>query len=241
MLRTASGIVGERGLDGLTLQGLADKLDYSVGALYRYFPSKEVLLAELQRNVIRALDRKMSLLWIRCEDRLRSNPVTASPVGTLVPLVATALLYERVAERAPEQFGLLSRSLGDPGKLIDDGEARRVLAGARPVFAALANRLELAHQSGALGSGDAMQRALCFWAAMHGVVQLRKLRRLDPELLDTGDLLRTLCRGLLLGWGAVPAAFEEALAWVERLGVAELPIEVEDFVDDGDSVALLTE
>ena len=234
MLASAIRIVAEQGLEGLTLQGLADALDYSVGALYRYFPSKERLLAELQRNVIRVLDRKTQALWQSCDERLAASAETAPAAAVLAPLVATAALYERVARLAPEPFGLLSRSLSDPGRLIDDEEAGRVFAAARPIFAGLAERFEAARRTGALGPGDPMRRALCFWAALQGVVQLRKLSRLDPELLDTSRLLHTLCDGLLCGWGAARESFEEAADWVERSGVAALPIEVDDFANEGE-------
>ncbi|MCA9555215.1 MAG: helix-turn-helix transcriptional regulator, partial [Myxococcales bacterium] len=44
----ALALVTEGGFEALTLQRLAGRLGYAVGALYRYFPSKEALLAALQ-------------------------------------------------------------------------------------------------------------------------------------------------------------------------------------------------
>lgn len=211
ILRTAVGVVAEHGIEALTLQEIAETLDYTVGALYRYFPSKDALVAELQRSLVRGLEAATAELWQRC-DAVARRAQARERVGSLLPLVATAGLYERVARVAPEQFGLLSRSLGDPGATIEDREARRVLATARPIFDRLAEAFAHAAEVGALAPGDPQQRAFGYWACLHGVVQLRKLARLEPDVLQTAALLRSILETLFRGWGAGRRAVETALA-----------------------------
>jgi AcrR family transcriptional regulator len=226
ILGTAMDLVAQRGVEGLTLQSIADALDYSVGALYRYFPSKGVLVAELQREVIRVLDAKVALLWSRCEEQLAGE---RGPAAALLPLVTLPFLYERVAEAAPEHFGLLSDSLGDPRQLIEDEDARRVFADARPIFEGMAARFEAAVRARALGPGEPLRRALVLWASMHGVVQLRKMGRVDPLLIDTGAMLASLVEALFLGWGAQPDALERALRMTGEGDLTAIPVAAADF------------
>ncbi len=55
LIDAASAIVAEKGLDGLTMQEVAERVDCAVGTIYTYFASKSALLAALQVNAIRVL------------------------------------------------------------------------------------------------------------------------------------------------------------------------------------------
>ena len=232
ILDTAMHLVARRGIDGLTLQAIAEALDYSVGALYRYFPSKGVLVAELQRGVIRVLDAQIRLLWERCDGwlvRERAEGPEPPAVVALLPLVALPSFYGHVASAVPEQFALLADSLGDPRQLIEDPDARRVFDDARSLFGRTAARFEEAARAGALASGDPLRRPLVLWASMHGVVQLRKLSRIDPVLIDTGAMLAALVEALFLGWGADRSALERARQILADSDLAALPLVAADF------------
>jgi AcrR family transcriptional regulator len=47
IVRAANEIIAERGLDGLTTNHVAERAGVSIGSLYRYFPGKEAIVAEL--------------------------------------------------------------------------------------------------------------------------------------------------------------------------------------------------
>jgi AcrR family transcriptional regulator len=223
-------LIARRGIDGLTLQAIADSLDYSVGALYRYFPSKGVLVAELQRGVVRVLDAKVRLLWERCDEWLARGAVEEpETVRVLLPVVVLPSFYGRVASVVPEQFGLLADSLGDPRQLTEDADARRVLADARPIFGRMATRFGEAARVGALDPGDPLRRSLVLWASMHGVVQLRKMSRVDPVLIDTGAMLSALVEALFLGWGADRTALQRARQIAAAADLVAVPMDSADF------------
>ena len=224
ILRSAVELVAEHGIERLSLHGLARSLGYTVGALYRYFPSKDALVAELQRGVVGGLGRATLDSWARCESLAAERGVSARQ-RALLPLLVTADLYSRLAREAPEHFGLLSRSLGDPGPMIEDREARRVLAAARPIFDGLARHFERASATGALSPGAPRPRALAYWACLHGIVQLRKLGRLDRELVEADALLEVATSGLLHGWGATP----RLLVSTRRLAASPTFTEVDAF------------
>ena len=53
--RSARRIITADGLAALTMQRVADDVGCAVGSLYRYFSSKDALIAELQRDAIERL------------------------------------------------------------------------------------------------------------------------------------------------------------------------------------------
>ena len=63
LLDEALRIVEEHGLDGLTMAALAERMDYTTPALYRYFASKGALVAELNRRVLSDVRGALSAAW----------------------------------------------------------------------------------------------------------------------------------------------------------------------------------
>jgi AcrR family transcriptional regulator len=222
IMAAALGLVESGGLDGLTVKLLADELDYAVGALYRYFPSKSALVGELQRHVVGLLDelhQDQREHWRRLAGRGAPPPPGSAP---LVPLAATAALYLHYAAASPGAFGLLALSLANPRRLIEDERAEAVIDAAQPIFERIAGDLEAAADAGALQPGPALDRAVVLWASLHGVAQLHKLTGLRPERIDDARLTRGLLEALLVGWGAAPERVREAIDWVTHRDVARV-------------------
>jgi len=55
ILDAALELVGEEGIDALSIKGIAERADYSPGALYRYFASKDELVAALALRAVQAV------------------------------------------------------------------------------------------------------------------------------------------------------------------------------------------
>lgn len=185
-------IVEKKGFEGLTLQALAEDLDYSVAAVYRYFPSKDALISTLQRCAVVMIDHALRQSEARCER-----------FGPLGPIAANALLYARIGQVSPEVFALVALAVGDPRQMIDEPMAAEVFDRARPLFARLAAHLERASDARAIDrAADPLRRAIGLWGAVHGVVQLRKMQRVAGELLATDPLVDEIVTALLIGWHA---------------------------------------
>ena len=202
----AIALVVEGGFEALTLQRLAQRLGYAVGALYRYFPSKEALLAALQVDLLHALAARL--------ERAGAEAAAGGEApgrGALAGVMAGVRVYVALPDARPEEHRMISFAVGDPRVLVPEPEAGHVLAAAQPILARLAQRLAVAADAGVLGPGAALDRALVLWAGLHGVLQTNKLGRVAPELVDTARLAATLVQGLLRGWGAE----EDDLAWAE--------------------------
>ncbi|TNF28088.1 MAG: TetR/AcrR family transcriptional regulator [Deltaproteobacteria bacterium] len=194
ILDAAMDAIAVGGFDALSMNKLAASLDYTPGALYRYFPSKDALVLALVETVIEEIGQDLA--------RLEDVPADAP----LARIVAGAEAWRGFSTRAPNRFGLVSMLLAAPQLIVTD-EARvssamgTLLVAVRPVAAAI----EAAAQRGALAPGDAIERTLLLFASINGVLQLKKQAPRAPQFLDLDRLFTAMLRTLLLGWGA-PAA-----------------------------------
>lgn len=193
----------KEGREGLTVHRLAAALDLTPGALYRYFPSKNLFLAELQAHV---QERVLDLFMAR---RRPSPPAdAAAALGSLLDAADFYLGLERTAPRYAVLLGLL---IGDPRRFQEDAGIARVAPSAKALLDALGGLFADAHAVGALPKGDARERTLAYWAALHGATHLTKLEMVEPGLKGNRHYGMRLARTLLAGWGAPKAAL--ASAW----------------------------
>ncbi|MCF8469346.1 MAG: TetR/AcrR family transcriptional regulator [Parvibaculum sp.] len=221
-LQTAMGIIAERGVDGLTLQDVTSAHGISVGAIYRYFPSKDALIAELQRRIVHALSDAIAV----CRDGADAWAATAgldARTHALLRIAVAGPFYASYARDYPSEFGLIAKSLGDQHYLIEDPDARRIFTVSASDFQGLAAPLAEAAEAGFLTPGNALERALVLWAGLHGLAQLRKLNRLTPGLFHVETLIRQLVETLLAGWGAEPAVLAEVYDLIGKHDLGTCP------------------
>ena len=80
ILDTAMTVVAKEGIDGFSLHKLAAELDLTVGAFYRYFPSKMALIGALETKVIKAFGREFRETIDRFESHFTTRKLqSASP------------------------------------------------------------------------------------------------------------------------------------------------------------------
>jgi AcrR family transcriptional regulator len=184
-------LVTDGGLEGLTIQRLAQKMDWAVGALYRYFPSKDALLAELQCRVVQTYGRNLS----EALEALQTD-------DGLVKLIVVARHYRQYLLAHPTHFRLISLALSDPKQYLSDSMGLRVMQEVQAILIRVAGFITEATAAGSLDEGDIRDRTLVFWSCVQGVLQLNKLRRFAPDTMDTDRLLKEATATLLRGWGA---------------------------------------
>lgn len=203
ILDAAIHLVATSGLEGLSMARLADAVDYTPGALYRYFDSKDALLARMVQRIL--TDARAALT-----EAVVALPPRASP---LARVVALARAYRELARRDPHRFGLLASALAEPRILLaDPGHTQAVAAAVIAALSPLADAFTAATTAGLLGPGDAVERTLCLFAMLHGLFQLPKLARGAPGPLDVDRLALAGTRALLVGWGANPRNVDAAIA-----------------------------
>jgi AcrR family transcriptional regulator len=212
ILAAAARLVAEEGLEALTLHRLAREQGFVTAALYRYFESKDALVAELQRRTLSELHTEFS----RVRARARAETAALDPVSAaLAEIFAVADFYASLPKHAPEHFGLVSVLLSDPRRLVSDAEAKKTAPLLLAFLGDVRDLLDEAASAGALAKGDAFDRTLVLWSSLQGSAQLGKISRFAPERFDAKRLGRLATLSLLAGWGAPAAALERALAQSE--------------------------
>jgi len=213
IVTTAMLMLSEGGFEALTINKLARRLKLAPAALYRYFSSKDALIAELQARAIGELERD---LFATLEQWRASRPDDAA-TAALCDLVGAARFYMDLSRSAPRVFYLLARATADPHRLVDEVAATQV---APPMLALLRNVSTLfvvAETTRALEqSDDPVARAASYWAALHGAAQVQKLGRLAPQVLGGTALGERICTALLRGWGARDDAIDAAICWARQ-------------------------
>ncbi len=207
ILARAAELVAAEGLDRLTLQRLGAAMGIVPAALYRYFDSKDALVAALQR---RAVGVTHAAYLARTLEVAPSRKALPADQAALVELFTAARFYLDLPVTHPDEWLLVATLLGDPRPLVSDDEARK----AAPLIAAFLGdvraRVAAAAAAGALAPGDATLRTMVLWAALHGALALAKARRIAPSLPEPGVVGMDALQSLALGWGASPESLKRA-------------------------------
>ena len=202
-------MVVSEGIGLFSMHRLAKAVEFTPGALYRYFDSKDALLATLTRQVICEL-----------QHALECGVSAMQGAGPLAQICVQAQTYCVFARVRPQRFGLLAMMAAEPRVLIaDDSEAREVMTAMVVALQSLTTALEDAAAAGHLSEGHAWVRALVLFGSLQGVVQLRKQARLLPDMIDVDKASEESVRTLLSGWGASAEdvqASQEAVARIEQ-------------------------
>jgi len=207
-LAEAMGLVVQDGVEGLTIARLASRMNASVGAVYRYFDSKEALLVGLQEMAIADFHHFMLDRLARSEPRLAE----ASPrARALARLMIAFSAYVEHAASSPRPHRLVDTFLSFPEAVLSDEEARsigeRLLA---PILGAFAELLEEAVAARAIEPGNNVQRTYLAWAFVHGLDHFHKRDRISPVELQVKALLPIARAGLMRSFGAEASATAEA-------------------------------
>lgn len=202
---TALHLLESEGFEALTIQRLAKELGYAVGALYRYFRSKDALLVAVLHRVMDRIGDDMSagLEQVGGQDR----PATAAE--GLLRLVVVCNVYVGFAQNRRAEYGLISTLIGDPREVLATDAATPIVRSLIRLQLMLTGVINDAVRAGALEPGDARERGVILWSAMQGVLQLRKLGRFGVAGVELDRLVPIALRTLLIGWGADPALIDQ--------------------------------
>jgi AcrR family transcriptional regulator len=215
ILEAAVAAVAESGPADFSLNQLARDLDYTPGALYWYFPSKDALVAAVQRVTMEEL-----AAWIeaaRAAWEAAPHLDGASREGrALSTLLRMASYYLRLEKTAPKHARIIAFSL-DPRLWLGDEEVQTLMPVMTALFRPTASAFQVAEACGALiPGGPTAVRSIQYWTALQGALYASKLGRLNPELFHPWKLGMNTAETLLRGWGAAPEALDEARGLLDR-------------------------
>ena len=201
ILSVAMDMVIEGGLDALSVNQLAKRIDFTPGALYRYFDSKEALLSALTTEILGTLRTKLAEAAQLME--------TSDGIGQVYAICAA---YRAFTHDAPHRFGMLSMMLAEPRTVFKRDEiAQPTMDAMVGALAPLAQALEVAQIE------NAALRATALFAGIQGVFNLHKQARRAPHLFDVDTLAEEMIRSLLVGWGIPHQAIDDGRARVQSI------------------------
>jgi AcrR family transcriptional regulator len=191
ILSAAMETVVTKGFSGLSMNKLAAQVGFTPGALYRYFEGKDELIAALVVDIVAEVGRHIAGA-VEGED-------------AIADLSRAAWVWRDYARHHPHRFGLIAALLASPRLVIEDdryayASIEKTLAALAPITASFARAQHQRHFT----PGDPIQRTLLFFAALHGVLSLRKQAERAPERLDLDELYRAMLATLFKGFGHDP-------------------------------------
>jgi len=112
----ALALVVEEGLDGFSIHRLAERVDLTVGALYRYFDSVDQILVAVQVDVLDEFDGFL--------ERVEASFTDVVGIERIWALVQAYVAWSQLQ---PQRFRLISRFVSTPEPVFDDALAHEAI------------------------------------------------------------------------------------------------------------------
>ena len=218
ILDVAMSILGTEGIEGVTIHRLAKELDLTVGALYRYFDSKEALITSLWRRTLTGYQQELTTVREYC---LSKCETPLSDVDSIAVLVAVAQEYTWQSRSQVSRFYFMMQALTRESVLLPEDVRPELMKGLFALLHVIEESAGEAIQAGGLRSGNNRERTMSFWATLNGAMTLNKIGRTDPDDAPTGHLVQEMLMSLFRTWGAADEtlvnAWKRGHAWHAQL------------------------
>lgn len=195
---------------------LATEVDIVVSAVYRYYPSKGALIAELQREALVRLSLSLSSISARADAEFESRelrPVEASATR----LVLFGRWFCAASIEFSEEVRLLHQIMSHRQTVLDPEGGARMMPVAMDLLLHAVHALEEAVQHGALRPGSSIDRAAIWASALGGVLEADDLEPYLPDVFGQTRLANQASLDLLSAWGLPPELVDSAVALVDQL------------------------
>ena len=174
--------IAKYGVQGLQLKELAKDLGYTSPALYRYYPSKEALIVDLQKETLQQMHRALT-------DFLTVF-ASSSP---LVKLILCTKFYIGYAKNSPASFALNNSVFSSTSPILDGENREAIIQAMQSILLLIQEQFQ---QLDIKGEPSNFTRTMCLWSSLHGVLLTQKYQD-DFAIPSPNHLVSTL----LLGWG----------------------------------------
>ena len=172
LLLAATEIIAAEGVEGLTMQAVAESVGCAVGTIYTYFDSKSGLLSALQLAAIQTLLDTFTTSaesWERAISDADLDPVTAA----LVRLVAIGQILVAAGDIHEREFDLLQKLISTPADLTTDSDRQDVIPLALELLDTVRVFIDHATSVGALSlssSDSSVSRAVRWAGGINGAL-----------------------------------------------------------------------
>ena len=183
ILQAALEIASEEGWESVTMRRLAERIEYSPSAIYKYFEDKEAILLALLRQ---GFQRQLAALE-------QISTQAHSPSARLLQIAGA---YWDFAWQHPILYQLMFDLQGTLHEVEE----------AKALFLAVREAIEEWSQAQGVRMADLDAAVDILWATMHGLVALTMTQRIYGGRTRARDLLSLAVNDLLLAWGMHPDA-----------------------------------
>lgn len=216
ILEVAMEIVTTDSVQSLTMKNLADKLDYTPGALYRYYSSKDQIISELQIKCI----QEFNILFDESKNKI-DLLINDNNVRIIALILAISELFGNYSFNEPIKFLFITNTIIEPKVLVNEEESLNVANEFKNLFFKIIIPFFQAITKKIMSDGNPTERALVYISSLQGVLQLKKLSRIDSSLFDLISLRKNLTKSLLLGWGVSEENLKEAESYLLKIKIIE--------------------
>lgn len=213
ILDTAMKMISENGIDNFSINKLADNLDYTPGALYRYFPSKDSIIAELEINILNEFRDTIQKAVKYCEQNLNNYE-------NILPIIKLRLIvniYLFISVEIPEKFYFINTLFSDTRAMIKDSEAVKVTGSVISLIMEIGRIFTECENKKLLNKGNIIERTIIFVSSLQGILQLSKLRRINPNIFTVEKLIDNYVISILSGWGSNENMVKESSVLIKNI------------------------
>lgn len=206
-LAAALRIVIDDGFESLTMARLAREVDAAVGSVYRYYASKDHLMAEVQTRAVDRLARSFDESVPPLVEALTRALEPAS--APFIPLMALGRWACAASLVLPEEVRLLQMVSARRTSALGPGGGEALVPTVMSFVTRALAIFDEATTSGAIDPGPALPRAIMWLTALGGVLEADDLEEYLPDVLGGARLARQFTLDLYAGWGADRVRLEE--------------------------------
>ena len=207
ILSTAQTILLNEGLEAVTVHRIARELDLTVGALYRYFPSKQAMLTALGEDIVRGFTSALTQVAQQFRTEYQDGPLL-----DISEVFVIGYAFLDLAERSPARYRMVDLMLVDPRTMVQEEDRMTVLHTLFELLARVESRLAAAAEANLISPGPYRERTIGLWSSLLGISSMQKMRRLYPEQVPADQLPQHTLHPLFIAWDCKASDIEEASA-----------------------------
>ena len=162
ILDAARALLFEKGLNGTSMNQIAQLAELSVGTIYFYYKSKEEIFAVLQQE-------GLELLYNNIEKIYRSKSDNKTKLKKI------SLEYLKFSRDYKDYFDIINYFLSSPEVIFDPELKSQIDQHGIRILAIVTDIINSGINEGIFPKGNARRYSIILWGTIHGLLQFRKL------------------------------------------------------------------
>ncbi|MFW6081215.1 MAG: TetR/AcrR family transcriptional regulator [Desulfosalsimonas sp.] len=171
ILNAARALLLKDGFAGTSVNKISEKAELSIGSIYFYFKNKEEIFASLQKEgleILHACIVSETEKTADCRQKLKMS----------------AEAYYRFSRDHSDYFDVINYFLSSPKVFFSEDVKRTIDSKGATMLDYLADIVRDGVREGVFEESNPGSFAVCFWASLHGLIRIRKLKGITMEFDD---------------------------------------------------------